>query len=151
MTTQKTWNNLKRMAIRGLGSLSLAAVLLPMAAFAETAYEVNKRGNDAFKNGDFAAAIELYRTAIQLDPRDANFYYNLGSTLAKIGAWDQAIPQIRTALMLIPKDSIAHDLLGHVLESSGDLDGGIKEERTAISLDPDNPSVLTKNDRLRLR
>ncbi|MDB5437631.1 MAG: repeat-containing protein [Caulobacteraceae bacterium] len=50
--------------------------------------------------GDFAGAVNVYRAAIQLDPRNAQIMFELGATLGAAGAHDQALATLEKALSL---------------------------------------------------
>lgn len=50
-----------------------------------------REANNAYRNGDYAKAIELYKKAIEENPENTKLYYNLGNALAKEGNPEEAI------------------------------------------------------------
>ncbi len=98
---------------------------------------------------DRSRAIELFRTAIEEDPKFSDAYSQLANCLlAAIGDSRPArevIPEVRPliekALALDPESSEAHTAKGN-LAMQGDLDWGTAETefRRAISLNPSNSS-----------
>lgn len=43
---------------------------------AEEAVELKNKGNEAFKKGDWATAVECYTKAIEKNPNEPSFYTN---------------------------------------------------------------------------
>ena len=64
------------------------------------------------QKGQYDEAIPILRTAIELDPKNANAHSNLGLALNQKGQYGEAIPILRTAIELDPKHAIAHNNLG---------------------------------------
>lgn len=50
-----------------------------------------RQANEAYRNGNYAEAEELYRKAIDADPDNAKLYFNLGNTLAEQGKMEEAL------------------------------------------------------------
>lgn len=50
-----------------------------------------RKANEAFRNENYAEAIELYKKAIESNPENAKLYYNLASAFAKEGQAEDAI------------------------------------------------------------
>lgn len=100
---------------RGLSLLLLALLLAAAAPVAgqslEQARQWAREGNRAYENGDYPAAIESYRQALESGLRHATVYYNLGNSHYKNGELGQAIHAYLRAQRLAPRDgSIAHNL-----------------------------------------
>ncbi|HYT92159.1 MAG TPA: tetratricopeptide repeat protein, partial [Gemmataceae bacterium] len=88
-------------------------------------------------------AIQHYRTAIALDPKDAKPHYNLGVALEKSGDVAGAIQHYRTAVAIDPKLALAHTNLGVALQDSKDVAGAIQHYRTAVAIDPKDAKAHT--------
>jgi serine/threonine-protein kinase len=82
------------------------------------------------------AAIQEYRTAIDLDPKYAPPHNNLGNALAEQQQVDAAIEEYRKAIDLDPKYALPHYNSGKILGDKQQLDAAIREYRSAIDLDP---------------
>ena len=67
--------------------LAVWLVLLMGTAIADDARE----GNQAYENGNYQKAEQLYRKAIDREPKNAQLYFNLANTLAKQGKTQNAI------------------------------------------------------------
>lgn len=50
-----------------------------------------RKANEAFENGNYEQAAELYRQAIEEDPDNARLHFNLASTLYKLGRTEEAM------------------------------------------------------------
>jgi superkiller protein 3 len=81
-------------------------------------------------------AIAAYRKAIELDPKLAAAYYNLGNRLSDLGKKEEAIAAYRKAIELDPKLAAAYNNLGNRLSELGKKEEAIAAYRKAIELDP---------------
>jgi tetratricopeptide (TPR) repeat protein len=93
--------------------------------------------------GDYAAAIADFGTALGIEPRYANAYRNRGNTYLKMGDNERAISDLTTALGLNAKDT--ETLVGRALayERTGDLERAIADFDSAVTLEPQNLAALT--------
>lgn len=68
-------------------------LLLVLLGLLVTASALNdaRKANEAFRNGDYETAVQLYRSAISQQPDDARLYYNLGTALSKLGRGEEAM------------------------------------------------------------
>ena len=57
-------------------------------------------GNDEFKKGNFAAALEMYKKAIDYDPSNAVYYTNRALVLQKMADWEGALSDAEYAVSL---------------------------------------------------
>merc|ERR1711916_407781 len=81
---------------------------------AERAVEAKERGNKAFKNKSFHAAIDAYTEAIDLDPQPA-YYCNRAFAYLKTEAWGAAVNDANEAMNL-----------GHLKASRRDFEAVLK-------------------------
>jgi tetratricopeptide (TPR) repeat protein len=58
-------------------------LVLSKNIFAQSANRAIKSGNDAYKNGDFSAAVKNYEKAIEKNPKNNIAHFNLGNALEK--------------------------------------------------------------------
>jgi serine/threonine-protein kinase len=86
---------------------------------------------------DLDGAIACFHKALELDPKFAPAYNNLGAVLCDVKHdLDSAIACFHKALALDPKYAKAHRNLGIALKGKGDLDGAISSYKKALNLDP---------------
>lgn len=95
-------------------------------------------GNRLKDQGDLEGAGAAYREAIELDPKSAAAYNNLGLALRAKGDLAEAEAAYRKAIELDPQGATAHNNLGGVLRAKGDLSGAEAARGKAIELDPKN-------------
>ena len=67
-------------------------------------------GNVALKAGNRTAAIDAWRRAAELDPRNFDALYNAGTTLARAGQMDAARPYLERFLKTAPPAFYGKDL-----------------------------------------
>src|ERR1700732_4024949 len=77
------------------------------------------------------------RRAIELEPDQASYHYNLGMLVHCKGQADEAIVELRRAIDLEPKMAPAHYHLARLLSGRGRADEAILEFRATAELDPD--------------
>ncbi len=85
---------LRRLLIPGILTLALAAPLL-----AE-----REAGIEAFRNKDFAKAVEEFRELVAAAPEDWQGHFLLGLALEQVGRGEDALLHVGTALELSPED-----------------------------------------------
>jgi tetratricopeptide (TPR) repeat protein len=95
------------------------------------------------------AAIEKYAEALDLDPRYALAYANLGIAYGRLyamhrdpGALELARSNCRRALTLDPDLVDGHLAMGGVFNLSGDEHGALDEFAKVLELDPSNASAM---------
>ena len=87
--------------------------------------------------GEPAKAMVCYEKAVQINPRDPEAQYNLGTALLNQGRDEEAVVRLKAALALDPTYVAAHNNLGKTLESLGQTDAALSEYARAVELKPD--------------
>jgi tetratricopeptide (TPR) repeat protein len=131
-------------------SLSLAQLRFAKSAVAKadtavhpavTSSEQYRRGLDFYGQGRLREAIEAFKTAIELEPSQAESYFQIGSILAnELASRDQATVYLEGGLKISPEDSVAHSLLAVLYRQDRRYNDSIAESRKAIALSPLNPA-----------
>jgi Ca-activated chloride channel homolog len=100
-----------------------------------------RKANEAYENGNYASAAELYRQAIQSNPDDARLYFNLGNSLAQIGRVEeaqQAYEQFKSMTDNPREQSLADYNIGNLYSESQQLDAAADYYRQALMNNPDD-------------
>jgi tetratricopeptide (TPR) repeat protein len=102
----------------------------------ESAGILNNEGNRLLKEGKVCEAAEVLRKAVQLDPDNARWHYNLSLALTTLDDRQGEKEELEKALNLAPNMAPAHNDLGLVYLSEGRLNEAEKEFRLALEIDP---------------
>lgn len=88
------------------------------------------------KRGNYPAAIELARRAVQRQPADAVFQHTLAVALQGAGMHEEAAAIARRAIALAPNQSMGYLTLSTALSSLRQIEDGIAAAEIAARLDP---------------
>ncbi|MEX2601165.1 MAG: tetratricopeptide repeat protein [Balneolaceae bacterium] len=104
-----------------------------------------KKANEAFRNGEYERAAELYQQAIQADPENARLYFNLGNTLARLGHKEEAAEAFETFKSL-SDDPAQHAMAdynsGNLYSESEEFEAAVRHYRNALINNPDDPDAI---------
>ena len=81
-------------------------------------------------------AIEHYREALRIYPKDSRTLNNLGGLLAKVGRTDEAVPYLLRSVQSNPDYVGAHYNLFLAYRKEGKTDEALREYLTIRALDP---------------
>ena len=98
-------------------------------------------GIECHREGNDAAAIEIYTQAIDLDPDMPDAYNNRGNAFANLGEFDRAMNDYSKALNIDADytDAYANRAFAYIAQEKYDL--AILDCNKAIDLDPENPAA----------
>ncbi|KAF9904361.1 RNA polymerase II-associated protein 3 [Linnemannia zychae] len=108
----------------------------PAAANAE-----KEKGNELFKKGQYAKAIEHYSASIALDPSNSVLPINRAMALLKLERFTEAEHDCSLGLRLDGKNVKALWRRGIARRSLGRVDEARKDFETALTIDPTNKAV----------
>jgi tetratricopeptide (TPR) repeat protein len=102
--------------------------------------------------GDLAAAAADYESLLQIAPRLAPAYNNLGSLYLRQREYKKAAAVLEKGLKIDPKMSSCSALLGIALYEMGDYTGARQNLETALRANPkdNNAELLLANDLIKL-
>jgi len=106
------------------------------------AEEYKNKGNDEFKKGNHAKAIEYYTYATELDPNNSLMYTNRSNAYWQMKNWEKSARDARTAIDKDPKNVKGYYRLGMALVEMGQLKEAKDAFEKAVQLDPKNDSFL---------
>jgi Flp pilus assembly protein TadD len=80
--------------------------------------ELNNQGVALEKEGKFAEALEKYRAAVTISPRQIEFRRNLALALCRLDRWTEAVVELKAVLAARPGDVDATKALYIALEKT---------------------------------
>lgn len=86
--------------------------------------------------GDIGEAESAYRAAVELNPRAAGAWVNLGTLCFRAGKLDRAEEYYRRALTISPDYALAHFNLANICEETSRLADGANHYEEAIRIHP---------------
>jgi tetratricopeptide (TPR) repeat protein len=94
------------------------------------------KGNMAYEKGDYAAALEEYKAAVQIDPSQPSYWHNLGLTQYRLGQFGEAERSLRKTIELNGNYPDAHFNLALVLDRQGRVRDALRACQKALELNP---------------
>lgn len=76
---------------RSCTALLFFLLVMPGAGFAQGTASLVNKGNEAYRKGDYAAALNLYKEALRKEPGNATARFNLANALQKQKEYTAAI------------------------------------------------------------
>ena len=93
-------------------------------------------GNAKLEKGDFAGAIKMYRTALDMTPNNVEPYVNMGSAYLQMGNIDSAVFCLEKAISINPNYPQAYINLGTAYFSLKNKEKAIINIQKSLELDP---------------
>jgi Ca-activated chloride channel family protein len=100
-----------------------------------------RKANQAYENGNYAEAAELYQAAIAEDPENPKLHFNLGNALAKAGNTEQAesaYNRFKSLAENVVDKSMADYNTGKMLTDMEKYDEALSYFREALKNNPDD-------------
>lgn len=105
------------------------------------AEEMKNKGNEEYKKGNHAKAIEYYTYATELDPNNSVMFTNRSNAYWQMKNWDKSARDARKAIEKDPNNVKAHYRLGMALiEIEGQQKEALEAFKKAVELEPKNPT-----------
>ena len=101
-----------------------------------TAGNRNNEGNKLLAAGKVQEAVQAYREAVQLDPTNAQWHYNLSLALGKLGDRNGERTELEKVVKLDPSMAGAHNQLGLSYLAAGRDGDAEREFKEALEIDP---------------
>ncbi len=112
-----------------------------------SASDWNELGNAYLKDRNFDAAIEAYKKAIELDPRDGQPYSNLGFIYYHLGKFQVAILLYKKSIDLLNSQqdkAISWNRLGDAYRRIGDYKNAMTAYQTSSEIVPTASPVMAR-------
>jgi len=107
-----------------------------MATAEATKYK--DKGNEEFKKGNMAQAIEYYTYATEIDPNNPIFFTNRSAAYAHMGKWDKSLRDAEKAIKLNSTWEKGFWRKGNAHFELGQFDDAAAAYKTASDLEPSN-------------
>ncbi len=116
---------------------------LILAGFLLAASSLNdaRKANEAFQEGDYELAAQLYRQAIDQNPEDGRLYFNLGNALSKAGQTEAALEayeEYRKLAEESEQQALADYNKGKVFTDLEEYDQALSHFRDALRKNPED-------------
>lgn len=106
------------------------------------AEEAKEKGNEYFKNGDYAEAVKFYTEAIKRNPDDPKYYSNRAACYTKLAAFDLGLKDCDECVRLDPKFIKGWIRKGKILQGMQQQSKAITAYQKALEIDPSNQEAL---------
>ncbi|ANZ77697.1 BA75_04997T0 [Komagataella pastoris] len=115
---------------------------------------LKQKGNQAFADGNFQDAANIYQEALQIDPQNSVLYSNRAMCYVKLNDWHQVLADTTVGLEFCMNDTKTQVKLlwrqGLALSKLGNISEALESLNKALELDPNNNTVKSELDRLAL-
>ena len=95
-------------------------------------------GEQRYKSRDFEGAILAYTQAIEVEPTNADFYYQRGLSYFHLNRKSLALIDFNQAQELQPNNPFRYSSRAFIKDACGDINGAIADYERAIELDPED-------------
>ncbi|MEE9331855.1 MAG: tetratricopeptide repeat protein [Methylophilaceae bacterium] len=99
-------------------------------------YALQSLGNGADKEGKYALAEACFEEALQHQPNNASYWYNLANAQRELGNIKAAASSFQKSIQADPNDADTYNNLGNVQRELGQLDLAIENYKKALGLNP---------------
>lgn len=109
-----------------------------------------RKANEAYENGNYEEAEQLYLAAIEQEPENGKLYFNLGNAQAKQGKVEEAIQSFMEskAILESPEDkALAEYNIGTLLAEGRKWKPAASHFKNALKLNPTNFQIKHNYER----
>lgn len=121
------------------GATKIASPIINKASL-----EMNEEGSKAMQAKDFAKAEELFRKALDIDPKNITASFNLAGAYLMNKKNQEAIQLLNHYILEYPNDPGLYSRLGEAYFSSKDLPNAEKNFKKALEIYPQYPGTPVK-------
>jgi tetratricopeptide (TPR) repeat protein len=101
-------------------------------SWAETAKELQAKGEEAYKAKQYQKAVEFYTEALKIEPERHETVYSRGVNYYKLGKRDQALADFNALTSVKDIDHHAWNYIGLIHSREGELAEGMLKPSEAI-------------------
>jgi Flp pilus assembly protein TadD len=111
----------------------------------EDYYAINKLGVALVNDGKIARARECFLRAIEINPKFAPPYSNIGNLCTESGKYEEALIWYKKAIEIDPNFSSARTNLAHLYRLTGRIDMAVDELKKAYHREGGWTGSITRN------
>ncbi len=100
-------------------------------------FALQSLGNEAHTKHRFMMAEACFQEALQYQPNNAAYWYNLGNAQRELGRPKEALKSFLASVKIAPDDADTLNNLGNVYRELGQLDQAILSYKQALQINPD--------------
>lgn len=100
-------------------------------------FALQSLGNEAHTKHRFTMAEACFQEALQYQPNNAAYWYNLGNAQRELGRPKEALKSFLASVKIDPDDADTLNNLGNVYRELGQLDQAILSYKQALQINPD--------------
>jgi len=119
---------------------STAAPARPKSKSAQ-AYDLDRQGQQLYREKKYAEAVEKFKGAVDLKPNDPVLLNNLGFLYYVMGRYDDALVYLQKTLAIDPKRKEAHGNLAELYYKMGRKPEAKVEYEQYLALYPNSPKA----------
>ena len=105
-------------------------------------------GNVNYDREDYDQAIEYYKKAIEINPKELHAYRNITNAYLRVKKTDMVLKYYKEIIKNNPDTPKAYEMLGDYYYRNRKYTEADKLYRTMLELDPSNPNALLRNSLL---
>jgi len=117
-------------------------LLAQAQVYAQDAESLLEKGKEAYKTGDYGAALTLFQQAIALEPKLDEVNYYAGMAEFNIGDYNQVVVYMQQEAAADPSNPRVFMMLGRANDKLGKYDAAIDAINKAIALKSDDAKLL---------
>lgn len=137
----------KASVLQSLGQIQESKALLQEIATIKPrehdAWDSFSRGCALHIGGDYQGALDEYKQALLIEPRDADVYFNRGMAYKMLKQDAEAVNDFEAALQLNPRYAEVYNELASLLGTEGRFDLAIEDYTKALQINPDYAIVYS--------
>jgi tetratricopeptide (TPR) repeat protein len=126
-----------RVGAASIGLVLLSAVAIGLVTRANPVYLHRRAGDKFLEKKEYDEAIVAYRTAVGLEPGDADLWKRLGRAALRARRYDEASRAFGEAANLLPGSASVRNDLGVAIYHQGKLDAAETAYEAALAVRPD--------------
>jgi tetratricopeptide (TPR) repeat protein len=120
------------------------ALLMPVAAGAQTQASVQQRGLAAEMAWRWHDALLIYLEALQQDPQQSSLWVRVADIQARLGHLDECIRALTHAASAAPRDASIHARLSEAYSEAQNAEAALAAIERAVALAPGSPDYLRR-------